>query len=56
MSSWPIFKGDNKTSNEIASLPEPPPWRRFDGPRTRGVTFQASDDEIRAIAVWLAMQ
>jgi MoxR-like ATPase len=49
MSVWPIFKGDNQTSNAIAELPAPPSWRQFDSPRPRGATFQASEDEVRAV-------
>jgi MoxR-like ATPase len=48
MSVWPIFKGDNQISS-IKALPEPPPWRQFVGERPRGATFQAGDDEIRAV-------
>jgi MoxR-like ATPase len=49
MSVWPIFKGDNQTSNAISSLPEPPPWRQFADARPRGATFQSSPEEIRVV-------
>jgi MoxR-like ATPase len=49
MSVWPVFKGDNKTTGSIASLPEPPPWRQFAADRPRGVTFQATPEQIQAV-------
>jgi MoxR-like ATPase len=49
MSVWPIFKGNNQTSDAIFSLPEAPPWRQFATERPRGATFQSTDEEIRAV-------
>ena len=49
MSIWPIFKGNNQTSDGISTLPAPPPWRRFDGDRPRGETFQASAEEVQVV-------
>jgi MoxR-like ATPase len=49
MSVWPIFKGDNQTSDAVSSLPEAPPWRQFATERPRGATFQASPEEVRAV-------
>jgi MoxR-like ATPase len=28
---WLIYRGDGEPHDRIANLPEPPPWRRFDG-------------------------
>lgn len=49
MASWPIFSGNNQTSDAIEMLPPPPPWRNFVEERPRGVTFQASDEERRLV-------
>ena len=29
--SWPVYRGDGTNHDGIATLPEPPPWRRFGG-------------------------
>jgi MoxR-like ATPase len=49
MSLWPIYKGDNQTTDAVSALPEPPPWRQFAADRPRGATFQASPEEIRVV-------
>ena len=28
---WPIYRGDGTTHDDIAALPDPPPWRQFNG-------------------------
>jgi len=49
MSSWPIFTGNNIPGDAVESLPAAPPWRQFAANHPRGETFQASEDEIRAV-------
>ncbi|MFP3991183.1 MoxR family ATPase [Streptomyces sp. E11-3] len=31
MSLWPVYTGSNEPHDGIAELPDPPPWRAFDG-------------------------
>lgn len=50
MSSWGVFRGDGTPHDGIAQLPEPPSWRAFGNPQqTRGVTFQASPEEVELV-------
>jgi MoxR-like ATPase len=41
MTIWRIFDGSGKPHDHIDGLPEPPPWRRFDGELEEGVELPA---------------
>lgn len=56
MNDWKIFQGNRIPHDRIESLPEPPPWRRFDGEtgentrkQHRGQTFQALPEEVELV-------
>ncbi len=49
MTSWKIFKGKpEEPHNDIANLPDPPSWRKFDK-QDRGSTYQARGEEIELV-------
>lgn len=56
MNDWKIFQGNRTPHDRIKHLPEPPPWRRFDGEtgensrkQHRGQTFQALPEEVELV-------
>jgi MoxR-like ATPase len=49
MTSWKIFKGNQKDYHDgIKKLPEPPSWRKFEK-QERGSTYKAREEEIELV-------
>lgn len=48
--SWHIFKGNNKRRAKSPLIPEPPPWRRFQGQSSRNA------QSVEAKAYWKKLQ
>jgi MoxR-like ATPase len=47
--SWPIYRGDGTPHGGIAELPDPPPWRRFDGGPWLQVEFESDAGQPRRL-------
>lgn len=46
MNDWKIFREDPQPHDDIALLPEPPPWRNFKLAGNRAETYKPTGDEI----------